>query len=520
MRLLLLWDAVSFEHRATITEHTTGFSSIAFGLDSQTLVSGSWDRAVRLWDTTTGNNRTTLTGHIGPIESVAFSADGQTVASSGGITVINGWFVDDYTIRLWDAATGTHKTTLFGHKDRVFDVVFSPDGRMLASCGEDKNVCLWDTATGNHLATLAGHKGGVYNITFSPDGKTLASSGRGEIYLWDVANRQQKLSLTGYVGAPWDLAFSPDGQTLASGGTDSDVHLWDVATGEHKITLTGHTDRITSVAFSPDGKTLASSGGWKDRTVRLWDPMRGELKSTLTVYADTVQSVAFSPDGNTLATAGAGGVVLLWHLGPTVASPPLEVDVNGDGVEDVHDLVLVAANFGQMGPNAADVNGDGIVDAADLIKVAAALDNVAAAPSAAIFNVKNVQQWLTQAQQLDLTDATLQRGIHFLEQLLRTLAPTETVLLPNYPNPFNPETWIPYQLAEAANVTLRIYSADGKLVRTLALGHQSAGIYQNRSRAAYWDGKNEFGEPVASSVYFYNLTAGDFAATRKMLIQK
>ena len=92
--------------------------------------------------------------------------------------------------------------------------------------------------------------------------------------------------------------------------------------------------------------------------------------------------------------------------------------MNGDGVEDIEDLVLVAANFGQTGPNVADVNGDGIVDAADLIKVAAALDNAAAAPSAVMLSVKNVQQWLTQAQQLDLTDATSQRGIHFLEQLL------------------------------------------------------------------------------------------------------
>jgi hypothetical protein len=238
------------------------------------------------------------------------------------------------------------------------------------------------------------------------------------------------------------------------------------------------------------------------------------------MYANTVQSVAFSPDGNTLATAGGGGIVLLWRLGPTAASPSLEVDVNGDGVADIQDLVLVAANFGQTGPNAADVNGDGVVDAADLIEVAAALDNAAAAPSAVILNVKNVQQWLTQAQQLDLTDATLQRGIHFLEQLLGTLAPTETALLPNYPNPFNPETWIPYQLAESASVTLRIHSADGQLVRTLALGYQAAGIYRHRNRAAYWDGKNELGEPVASGVYFFTLKAGNFTATRKMLIRK
>ena len=98
--------------------------------------------------------------------------------------------------------------------------------------------------------------------------------------------------------------------------------------------------------------------------------------------------------------------------------------------------------------------------------------------------------------------------------------PTETALLPNYPNPFNPETWIPYHLAEPADVTLRIYAADGKQVRTLALGHQSAGIYENKSRAAYWDGRNTTGERVASGLYFYTLTAGDFAATKKMLIMK
>ena len=96
----------------------------------------------------------------------------------------------------------------------------------------------------------------------------------------------------------------------------------------------------------------------------------------------------------------------------------------------------------------------------------------------------------------------------------------ETALLANYPNPFNPETWIPYQLSKDAEVSLTIYAVNGQIVRRLALGHQAAGMYQDRSRAAYWDGKNAFGEPVASGVYFYTLTAGDFTATRKMLIRK
>ena len=95
-----------------------------------------------------------------------------------------------------------------------------------------------------------------------------------------------------------------------------------------------------------------------------------------------------------------------------------------------------------------------------------------------------------------------------------------TRLLLNYPNPFNPETWIPYQLAKATDVTVTIHSMNGSLIRTLELGHQASGTYKSKSQAAYWDGRNEFGEQVASGLYFYTLTAGDFSATAKMLVRK
>ena len=100
------------------------------------------------------------------------------------------------------------------------------------------------------------------------------------------------------------------------------------------------------------------------------------------------------------------------------------------------------------------------------------------------------------------------------------MLPERTELLTNYPNPFNPETWIPYQLAEAAGVTVTIYDLQGRVVRNLDFGHQSAGIYQDKSRAAYWDGRNQLGEAVASGIYFYTLTAGDFIATDKMIVRK
>ena len=217
-----------------------------------------------------------------------------------------------------------------------------------------------------------------------------------------------------------------------------------------------------------------------------------------------------------------------------VTAPSLNADVNGDGSVDLQDLAIVNARLGQTGENSADINGDGVVDVADLALVAGAIENGAAAPSLqpqvlTLFTAADVKLWLSQAQRLDLTDTVSQRGILFLEQLLAVLTPKETALLANYPNPFNPETWIPYHLAKDAKVTLHIYAVNGTLVRTLTLGYQSAGMYQSRSRAAYWDGKNEFGESVASGLYFYTLstestrdsvTAGDFSATRKMLIRK
>ena len=200
-------------------------------------------------------------------------------------------------------------------------------------------------------------------------------------------------------------------------------------------------------------------------------------------------------------------------------------DVNGDGTVNIQDLVQVAANFGATGENAADVNGDGQVNIQDLVAVAGAFGEAAAAPAAHATAAENltaneVAQWLQAAQRVNRTDPAFQRGVEVLKHLLTLLVPKETALLANYPNPFNPETWIPYQLAQPAEVTLRIHAVDGILVRTLSLGHKATGIYQNRSRAAYWDGKNEVGEPVASGVYFYTLTAGDFSATRKMLIRK
>lgn len=205
-------------------------------------------------------------------------------------------------------------------------------------------------------------------------------------------------------------------------------------------------------------------------------------------------------------------------------------DVNKDGITDILDLILVGQDFGKAKATDArtDVNRDGKRNIKDLVLVAQHLgepSGVSAAPSVLAqshlkLDPALIRTWIAQAELENDGSLAFQHGIANLRQLLILLTPEQTTLLANYPNPFNPETWIPYQLAEPAAVTLRIYAINGALVRTLDLGHQSEGRYHDRSRAAYWDGKNEVGESVASGVYFYTLTAGDFAATRKMLIQK
>ena len=218
----------------------------------------------------------------------------------------------------------------------------------------------------------------------------------------------------------------------------------------------------------------------------------------------------------------------VWTQSPTIAIRfPRVADVNEDGSVTILDLILVARDFEKNKPSnpRTDVNGDGRINILDLNFVASNVDaTIPAAPSGFMLgnrvSPETVRAWIAQAQTESDGSLVFQQGIASLQRLLASLIPRETQLLANYPNPFNPETWIPYRLATATDVHIRIYAANGTFVRMLDLGHQPAGIYQQRNRAAYWNGKNEVGEPVASGVYFYKLTAGDFTETRKMLIRK
>ena len=212
------------------------------------------------------------------------------------------------------------------------------------------------------------------------------------------------------------------------------------------------------------------------------------------------------------------------------ASSPIIVgnswDINKDGNINIFDLILVSQNLGQSNPQ-ADVNGNGTVDIFDLVEVVQRLGEsvVVLAPGSGAWNLsqlnpETIQNWIDMAHAADDGSIAFRTAIVNLQRLLAAMHPDQTALLANYPNPFNPETWIPYQLADAADVTLTIYDTQGALVRELDLGYQQAGYYTNKTRAAYWDGRNHLGEAVGSGVYFYQLRAGDYSAIHKMVILK
>ena len=213
---------------------------------------------------------------------------------------------------------------------------------------------------------------------------------------------------------------------------------------------------------------------------------------------------------------------------PTVPVPYAATDVNQDKKVNKTDLLLVVTALGENPPTNPnfDVNADGTVNIADVLLVIENLDDPVAAAAPANREIVASLDPVLLSTHINILraendgSAKYAQAIAFLQGLLASVRPTETQLLANYPNPFNPETWIPYQLAKTSDVKITIYDTRGVVVRQLDLGHQPTGFYTSRSRAAYWDGRNAFGERVASGVYFYQLQTDTASHMRKMLILK
>ena len=574
--LIRLWDVASAERIATFRGDTDWIDGLTFGSDSQTLISGGF-YGIRIWtnvDTPqrqsfridsnsepsdleySPQNRLLAWTHsntvlLGKLPSTNVSITPTQVESP----VIGGQFSIDVNV-IGGTNVGGYQFTVGFDRTAVRYIAgvngdYLPSGAFVVPTIVKNNSVTFGATS---LAGVSSGDGTLATLTFEVVDIKISNLILSDVILTD--NNKEPIPLltsSGRIIEPAAVSSSavisvtPSPTVSPAIGERLTISI-DIAGGENVVgyNLTVQFDETALryrsrsspssylnayVSVNRDGNhiTLSSTS----------DSVVGNGDGTLTsVTFDVLNHEATEVPTINTSTVSVSDVILNGGDGleyiPIFENAQVQVnvaapiigDVNGDGVVNILDLVKVAAKFGQRANGAPeDVNGDGVVNIIDLVTVAAALGTGESAPALhpqalTMLTTAEVQKWLTEAQQLNLTDTTSQLGIRYLEQLLAALTPKETTLLPNYPNPFNPETWMPYQLATPAHVSVSIYSTDGKLIRKLDLGDQPMGIYQGKSRAAHWDGKNALGEPVASGVYFYTLTAGEFSATRKMLIRK
>jgi WD40 repeat protein len=330
--------------RVTLKAHQEGVPALAFSPDGKTLATAGRDDVVRLWAAATGKELAALR-HTNRVACLAFSPDSKTLVV-GGLGRVKDYYNELGCITLWDVATGRQRACLTGyeplslgekvrgtltgkqrwpltgHRGIVLAVAVSPDGRTLASGGDDGHIILWDLARGKVRRDLQGDSGGgdIRSLAFSPDGRRLAWTGINSVMLWDLAGGEEGVLLGRHDGWANCLAFSPDGRTLASGGWFA-VKLWEVSSGTEKSTLKTPCQQAMCLAFSPDGKTLAWGG--TDDVLRLWQVADGRADEVWKTEGP-VSCLAYSPDGRTLVAGDRRGAVKLWDVLPASRSVPPE----------------------------------------------------------------------------------------------------------------------------------------------------------------------------------------------------
>ena len=569
-----LWDANTGRLKATLVGHTAWINAVAYAPDGQTLASGSKDTTVRLWDANTGEPKATLFGHTYEVRSLTYSPDGGTLAS-GDAQEVRLWDVatgypittlkapahevrsltyspdggtlasgsEDGTVLLWNVPEfrsqaqqlqqdvlqiqQQNNDPLTTDKEKLIRLIyFVPNDRAPQTDintqvdGVIRDVQLF------YARELKRHNVGTKTFTFEMDetGAALVH------YVTGV------FPDTYYHGDPYHKIFT-EIQTQFDPSKNIYLVFLDMSgetIRENVCGLGGGHGEGGGMAIIPaEGECFSfrivahelahALGLYHDfREPNLVSSGIGYFGSLTKCAADfldvhpffnrSIEIGAQAPSENTPAT-----LQLRTAIAPSPHTIRLGFEVSDvDGLHQASLLTYATADDPLPGLKLLECKALNLLEEnrGDTV----AIEFTTTALETVVLQVLDV--YGNRQSNVFQVDPVAEPDVNGDEDVFTIATADRTGLLPNYPNPFNPETWIPYQLSEASEVTVRIYAADGRGVRTLALGYRDAGAYKSRSQAAYWDGRNDFGETVASGLYFYTLTAGDFSATRKMLILK
>ena len=548
-----LWDPASGQLKKTLKGQV---SSVTFSPDGTTLAGGSWDDAILLWDVASGQIKKTLKGHTDDtdnwITSVAYSSDGTTLAGGTG----GGWGAT--TILLWDVASGQVKKTLKGHTDWVNSVAFSPDGAILASGSYDGTILLWD----------------VLNILYPPADISVPLGFAVEQWAWLepvaidlITNREYG---TGIMGATIRDVASDDGEVLlwrySAGGEELVARIPAElvnAVPTVRFDQTGLFDNklFVTINAGPDGRR-------KTRVV-IVEP-NGEFRDAINIYDEnsTQASIEFINQPNYPAGAyiydadiGQGQSfyrldesfslhLITSHTLPADRSDIDPMDLKADPTGKYGGLLTLSdtdlSHQRLSGLYQLQANGEwrtlvppasvserqfqgiafsnaGPLGSALYVADAAANNIWIASPKGHIeafaVGFTNPRRIAIGSEGADMWVAD-QTGLYRIfstdpsdGEAAKATLPVASGLEPNYPNPFNSSTQIPYRISAPGPVRLVIYNVLGQPVRTLVDEIQAAGAYQ-----ISWDGRDHSGARVANGVYLYRLQAGEIARVRKMLV--
>lgn len=293
--------ASSAEPTAVLSTNAGAVWSVAFDRANSTVAMAVEDGTIRLWDMATKSFKSTISAHRGTIWAARFAPVDDLMATAG----------DDGSIKLWTTGASEPIKT-FEHSNAVRGLAFASDGQTLFAGDRAGGLRAWSVDEGRAIAQ-AQLPGAIYAVAVSSDGQTLATAGSDKVVrLWNPGNFSSKLALDGHAGPVYALSFHPDGKRLASAGWDKTVRIWDTAGGQLVRSWEGHTGDVWSVAYSPDGSKLVSGG--TDGATKLWNAETGELLATFAGHKTGVHTVAFNADGTLIASGGRDGSVRIWQV--------------------------------------------------------------------------------------------------------------------------------------------------------------------------------------------------------------